>query len=59
LKQVLFDAKDFYQTQILAIIEDLEDLLKRKHPSNDPLNKNQGMVKMVFLPNLLPTDKVR
>lgn len=39
-KSVLFESKDFYQSQVLSIIEELESMLKTKHPSSDLINKN-------------------
>ena len=39
-KLFLFEAKDFYQSQVLTIIDELETMLKVKHPCNDPIAKN-------------------
>ena len=58
-KMQLFESKDFYVSQILSIVEELETMLKMKHPCNDPINGNQGMIKMLFLPNLMPSSKVK
>jgi hypothetical protein len=39
-KLFLFEAKDFYQTQVLTIIDELESMLKVQHPCNDQIAKN-------------------
>jgi hypothetical protein len=43
----------------VAVIDEIEKMLRTKHPSSSDDVDNQGMIKMIFLPNLFRTKSIK
>lgn len=58
-KMQLFESREFYSHQILAIVDDIEKMLRTKHACNQEGAENQAMLKMIFVPNLFRTKSIK
>lgn len=61
-KQELFEKFNFYETRITEFLDIMKQNMKIEHPSavEGNLNQNnQHMLKMVFLPNLIPSNQIK
>lgn len=58
----LFEQRNFYQKQVVEILEHIENMLKVKHPCKmlkEDGKQNQNALKLVFVPNLFLRKDIR